>query len=438
MPYNEAMKRRLPIGMQDFASLRSDGCCYVDKTSLIHRLITSSGMAFFLSRPRRFGKSLLCSTIRAVFEGRRELFGEIAGFPALAINSLDWDWKKRPVIRLDLNAGSYSSGVKGLHSALSRELKREAGKQGIILDDDDCINQFAALVEKSCNKAGEKAVVIIDEYDKPMLSTIDEPDPHVKIRNELKGFYGLLKSYDEYLKFVFLTGVTKFSHVSVFSDLNHLIDLTLNPDYADICGITQEELEAGFVPEIEAILEKTGKSREGYLEELRRFYNGYRFSKKPLKVYNPFGLLNHFENGNFSPYWYETGTPTFLTKLIAGQKINVLDLSGMQVVDSDFRKYDIENMRAEPLLYQSGYLTIKDCDEEFDLYTLDFPNVEVRSCFANSLLKQYLQSGKETADALNARLSQALLTGSVEDAISALRRFFAAIPYDIIKESENY
>ena len=433
------MKRLLPIGIQDFVKIREDGYVYADKTAQIYRLISGSTGAAFLSRPRRFGKSLLCSTLKAVFEGRRELFGEIKGFPALAIDSLEWEWRKRPVIRLDLNAGVYSGGVEKLHSALSRELKREAGKQGIALDDDDCINQFATLIEKSCDNAGEKVVVIIDEYDKPMLGTMSEPSLHAKIREELKGFYGVLKSYDEYLRFVFLTGVTKFSHVSVFSDLNHLDDLTLDPEYADICGITQEELETAFKPEIESVLKRSGKGREEYLDELRRFYNGYRFSEDPLKVYNSFGLLKHFsKNGKFLSYWYDTGTPTFLVKLIASQKINILDLSNMQVGDDDFRNYDIENMKAEPLLYQSGYLTIKDYDEEFEFYTLDFPNVEVRSCFAKSLMEQYLQSSDETTGGLNTRLSQALLKGDVEDAINALRRFFAAIPYDIIRESENY
>jgi len=434
------MKRRLPIGIQDFADIRERGFCYIDKTAGIHRMISGSGKPFFLSRPRRFGKSLLCSTMEAVFEGRRDLFAEISGFPALAINSLEWEWKRHPVIRLDLNAGVYTNGVEGLYSALSRELKREAGKQGLVLDDTDCINQFAALIEKSCGKVGEKAVVIIDEYDKPMLATIGEPQLHDKIREELKGFYGVLKSYDRYLRFVFLTGVTKFSHVSVFSDLNHLTDITLDPRYADMCGITQEELETGFEPEIQAILNETETSREDYMEKLRRFYNGYRFSEKPLRVYNPFGLLKHFEqNGKFTSYWYETGTPTFLIKLIISQKVDILSLNDMQVGDNDFRKYDIENMRAQPLLYQSGYLTIKDYDEESNLYTLDFPNVEVRSSFASSLLEQYLQpASSETVGGLNTRLLRALVKGDIEEAIYALRGFFASIPYDIINESENY
>ena len=433
------MKRRLPIGIQDFVSIREDGFCYVDKTAVIYRLISSSGKAFFLSRPRRFGKSLLCSTLGAIFKGRRELFGEIAGYPALAIDTLDWEWKKHPVIRLDLNAGVYSNGVEALHSVLYSELQKEAEKYELTLEQTDVISQFKYVIRKVSEKTGEKAVVIIDEYDKPLLNTIDEPLVHVKIRDELKGFYGVLKSYDEYLQFVFLTGVTKFSHVSVFSDLNHLVDLTLDPRYADICGITQEEVEENFKPEIEAILKDTGKDRDEYLENLRRYYNGYRFSQKPLSVYNPFGLLNHFDrSGEFLPYWYETGTPTFLINLIIKQKINIVELNNMQVGYEDFRKYDIENMKAEPLLYQSGYLTINDYDEDINQFTLDYPNEEVRSCFAKSLLEQYLRPSSESSNSINTKLLQTLFKGNVDDAMNSLKSFLASIPYDIIKERENY
>jgi len=433
MPYSKLMKRRLPTGIQDFAKIRKGNYVYADKTACIHQLITDSEGAFFLSRPRRFGKSLLCSTLGAIFEGRRELF------KGLAIDSLEWEWKKHPVIRIDLNPGNYTEGIATLKKTLQGALESSATSLGLTLSGELVTIQFMNLIRDAHLKYGERAAVIIDEYDKPLLSTIDMRDLREEIRMELKGFYSVLKSADPHLKFVFLTGVTKFSHVSIFSDLNHLIDLTLDPDYASICGITQEELETDFAPEIESVLEKSGKDRGKYLEELRRFYNGYRFSEEPIKVYNPFGLLKHFrKNGKFLSYWYDTGTPTFLIKLIASQKINILDLSDMQVGENDFHKYDIENMRAQPILYQSGYLTIKDYDEEFELYTLDFPNVEVRSCFANSLLDHYMESSDETAGSLNTVLSQALLKGDIEGAINALRRFFAVIPYDIIKESENY
>ncbi len=433
------MKQLLPIGIQDFIDIRKKGFCYVDKTARIHQLITGSGKAFFFSRPRRFGKSLLCSTLGAIFEGRRELFGEIAGQPALAIDSLEWAWKKHPVIRLDLNAGVYSKGVEELYSVFSRELEREARKQGLLLEGTNYVNQFANLIESSYQKTGEQAVVIVDEYDKPLLGTIDDPSLHVKMREELKGFYGILKSYDKYLQFVLLTGVTKFSHVSVFSDLNHLVDLTFDPRYADICGITPKEVKENFEPEIREIVENTGRNREVYLEELRRFYNGYRFTRKPLTVYNPFGLLNHFDQGGeFLPYWYETGTPAFLVNLIIKQKVNILDLHDMHVRYEDFSKYDIETMKAEPLLYQSGYLTIADYDEDRNRFTLDYPNEEVRSCFAQSLLKQYLQVPEDRERSLSVRLPDALYDGDVASAIDVLRQFFASIPYDIIKERENY
>jgi hypothetical protein len=433
------MKRRLPIGIQDFVSIREEGFCYVDKTAHIHRLIDGSGRAFFLSRPRRFGKSLLCSTLGALFENRRELFGQIAGQPALAIDSMEWEWKRRPVIRIDLNAGVYLNGVGALYATLHSELQKVSEKYVFALENTDVISQFKSLIRNICDKAGEKAAVIIDEYDKPLLATIDDPQLHAKLREELKGFYGVLKSYDEYLRFVFLTGVTKFSHVSVFSDLNHLVDLTLDPRYADLCGITQKEAEQNFGPEIEAVLENTGKSRETYLGELRRFYNGYRFSEKLLTVYNPFGLLNHFDkNGKFLPYWYETGTPSFLINLIIKQKINIVDLSDMRVGYEDFRKYDIETMRAEPLLYQSGYLTIKDYDEDLAQYTLDYPNEEVRASFSKALLEQYLQPTGEASRGLNTRLLTALLKGDADGAMDTLKSFLASIPYDIIKEKENY
>ncbi|MDR2578131.1 MAG: AAA family ATPase, partial [Chitinispirillales bacterium] len=232
------MKRLLPIGIQDFVDIRERGFVYVDKTARIHELLTSSGKPFFLSRPRRFGKSLLCSTLKAVFEGRRELFGEIAGRPALAIDSLDWGWKKHPVIRLDLNAESYSTdGLEALYSILNSELQREARRHKITLEPGNATSQFKYLIEMAYTNASERVAVIIDEYDKPLLDTMTgDIDVHKAILSTLKGFYGVLKSYDRYLRFVFLTGVTKFSKVSVFSELNHLIDMTLDPRYADICG----------------------------------------------------------------------------------------------------------------------------------------------------------------------------------------------------------
>jgi hypothetical protein len=433
------MKRLLPIGLQDFASIREDGFCYVDKTARIHELLTGSGRVCFLSRPRRFGKSLLCSTLVAVFEGKRELFAEIAGQKALAIDSLEWEWKKHPVIWLDLSPENYTENAEALDSLLHNSLDNIAADYGLQANGDTAAQKFANLIKDMYKRFGEKVAVIIDEYDAPLLGTIDKPEIHVQLREKLKGFYGVLKANGACLRFVFLTGVTKFSHVSIFSNLNNLKDLTLDPKYADICGLTEEEVFETYGPEIAGILAETGKSRDEYVAELRRFYNGYRFTEKPLKVYNPFGMLLHLDSGGkFQSYWYDTGTPTFLIKLIREQKINILDLSSLQVGLADFQRYDIADMMAEPILYQSGYLTVADYNEATQQYSLDYPNEEVRSCFARSLLDHYMADSGARAGSLNVKLHQALYRGDVDGAMAVLRQFLASIPYDIVKESENY
>jgi hypothetical protein len=433
------MKRMLPIGKQDFVSIREDGYCYADKTARIHELISSSAEVFFLARPRRFGKSLLCSTLKSIFEGKRKLFGEYAGQSALAIDSLDWEWKTYPVIFLDLSPEDYTEGVGALDSLLHDELDKMARRNDLATHGDTVSRKFSNLIQDLHERFNEKVVVIIDEYDSPLLNTINLPNVHVQMRERLKGFYGVLKSSGAHLRFVFLTGITKFSHVSIFSSLNNLSDLTLDPNYADICGLTEEEVFENFEPEIKKIVEKTGMSKDDYADNLRHFYNGYRFSKKPLKVYNPFGLLQHLQSGGeFRSYWYRTATPTFLMKLIDEQRINILQLNNFQIREKAFDKYDIEDMKAEPILYQSGYLTISNYDEKSRCYTLDFPNEEVRSCFAESLLDYYLSSSIGGTDNLNTKLQQALFKSDIEDAISALQQFLAAIPYDIVKESENY
>jgi len=434
-------KRILPVGIQDFPKIRENGYIYVDKTPQIYRLISGVKGAFFLSRPRRFGKSLLCSTLGAIFDGRRELFGEIAGRPALAIDGLDWEWKKHPVIRLDLSPGNYSNGVETLRSVLYAGMRSEAEKYGITLDRaDQRADQFRYLIEKASQCVGEKAVVIIDEYDSPLTGTLLEPAVHIQLRNELRAFYGILKSCDAHLRFIFLTGISKFSQVSVFSALNQLSDMTLDPCYADICGLTQEELEADFGPEIDGILESTGRSREEYMDKMRRFYNGYRFSENTLTVYNPFGLLNHFhEGGKFRPYWYRTGTPTLLTDLINDRRIDFTKLNNMQVGYEDFDSFDIESLALEPLLYQTGYLTITDYDEnQMRCFTLDYPNLEVRNAFAKSLATRCLKTDSPESTALSDKLTTALKDGDVDAAMEAVKLFMAKIPYDLFQKRENF
>jgi hypothetical protein len=433
------MKRRLPIGIQDFASIRKDGYCYVDKTERIHELLTGSGKTFFLSRPRRFGKSLLCSTLGAIFEGRRELFAAKEGQPALAIDSLDWGWKKHPVIRLDLNAAHYEEGIKYLDARLYSSLADTAQNNGLVLRGEVLGEQFLNLIRDMQNQTGQKAAIIIDEYDKPLLSTIGYKELHQKIRVALKAFYGVLKSADEHLQFVLLTGVTKFSQVSIFSDLNQLMDLSLDPQYADICGITQEELERDFESEIRQIAADKNLEKDEYLAELKRFYNGYRFSRKALTVYNPFGLLNHINSGGeFDTFWFATGTPTFLMALIENQKVDILNLERDKVTVYDFYKFDVDNMDVLAVLYQSGYLTIVDYDEEGRVFTLDYPNEEVRSSFSRCLLESCIHVSDSDVRALIVTLPKLFRKGDIEGVMQALIPFFAEIPYDLQIKQEKY
>ncbi|MDR1444339.1 MAG: ATP-binding protein [Treponema sp.] len=432
------MNRKLPVGIQDFVKIREEAYCYVDKTPRIYDLVTGAAGPVFLSRPRRFGKSLLCSTLGALFEGRRELFTAAAGRPPLAIDSLDWEWKKYPVIRLDLNPGDYSLGTAILDSQLNIMLEWHEKKYDLTPGTpNDSAGRFRQLITHVTEKTGQRAVVIVDEYDKPLLSTIDMPNVHKKIRSALKAFYGVLKSSDAYLHLVFLTGVTKFSQVSIFSDLNNITDISLNPRFYDLCGITQEELERDFAGEITAVL--GGRDRQAYLGEVKRFYNGYRFSRNPGTVYNPFGLLKHFdEGGEFNAYWFATGTPAFLIRLIEDQKIDILNLEKKSIAPSSFQKFSVDSMDALAVLYQSGYLTITGYDNEFGIYTLDYPNEEVRASFAEALLEHYVRASAAELDSLALMLPQSFARGDVETVMRSLESFFASIPYDIQLRDERY
>ncbi|GHT48136.1 hypothetical protein FACS1894102_0470 [Spirochaetia bacterium] len=376
-------KTKFPLGIQTFSKIREGDYHYVDKTARMYELITTTDVVF-LSRPRRFGKSLLCSTLRSFFEGRRDLFS------GLAIDLLNDEWKTHPVIHIILNQGDYNNdGITALNARLHGALLDASERLEIPLRSGIVSEEFSDLIKNAHIKYGEKVAVIIDEYDKPLLDTLDDKDIHEIIRGTLKGFYGVLKAQDEHLKFVFLTGVTKFSKVSIFSDLNNLTDISLNPRYADICGITQEELEREFAEEIKQC-SINYKGDTNYLDKLKTYYNGYRFSEKALTVYNPFGLLHHFYNtGKFQPYWFESGSPDFLIKLIEQQKINILELENMEISIDEFNAYNADTMAAVPILYQSGYLTIVNYNELDFSYTLDFPNDEVRISFAKSLSKVY-------------------------------------------------
>jgi hypothetical protein len=422
--------KRLPLGIQTFEKIIDGDYLYVDKTEVIHRLLTTAGEVVFLSRPRRFGKSLLCSTLHSIFEGRRELFS------GLAIDGLEWEWIEYPVIHIDFNAGDYTEGKIVLTESISAILDEIADRYEVSIKDSLPSVKFRNLIVALNAKFNQKVVVIIDEYDKPLLGTMDLPDIHKELRGMLKGFFGVLKSADAYLKFSFITGVTKFSKVSIFSDLNQLDDISLKPDYADICGIRQDELERDFKDGIEKYAEVNGLSENVYKERLRVIYDGYRFTDKELTVYNPFGLIKHFmDDGKFAPYWFESGSPTFLYRLMQEQNFDILDLEDCEMNVNEFTNFDIEGMQLIPLLYQSGYLTIKDYIDEKGKIKLGFPNEEVSSAFSQQLLKFMIPNATRS---FSFKFPGYLIDGEPEEAMELLHQFLAGIPYDVHPDTERY
>ena len=417
--------RKLPIGIQDFEKLRKDNCLYVDKTHFVYQLAQTSS-PYFLGRPRRFGKSLFLSTLKAYFEGKKELF------EGLKIAELEKDWAKYPIIYLDFNKSEYGS-VETLEIVLDEMLKKYEKEYNVEDIAAKASIRFSNLIAEIHKKTSQKVVVLIDEYDKSLVNTIDNLDANAKIRNVLKGFYGVLKAEDANLKFVFLTGVTKFSKVSVFSDLNQLDDISLNSKYSGICGITQTELEENFVPEITALAKTTQKTYDETLFELQKLYNGYHFSENLIGVYNPFSLLKTFSAQKYRYYWFETGTPTFLVKHLANTGFEIPILENDVSIDANSLDYRAENEDYIPLLYQSGYLTIKEYDSELNEYILGFPNEEVKYGFLNELLPQFTPSfGTSSSGFSTTGFIKLLRVGNIEGTMKMLQAYFATIEYDAI------
>lgn len=342
-----AAVRKLPIGIQSFEDIRNQGFLYVDKTALIYKMATM-GKPYFLSRPRRFGKSLLLSTIEAYFQGKRELF------KGLAIEKLETDWLEYPVLHLDLNAEKYTS-IEALTYILERHINGWEDTWGKDTRENSLSDRFIGVITRAYEKTGRQVVVLIDEYDKPLLQVFNDEKLQTEYLKTLKAFYGVLKSADRYLRFVFLTGVTKFAHVSVFSDLNQLTDLSMLPQYSTLCGITHEELRRDFIPEIDALKERYNISEEEVLEQLTKLYDGYHFSERSEGVFNPFSLLNTLSFSRFGSYWFQTGTPTFLVELLKQSEYDLRTLiDGVEMKESAFSEYRVAENNPIPLIYQSG------------------------------------------------------------------------------------
>ncbi|AGT44802.1 ATP-binding protein [Treponema pedis] len=427
--------RRLPIGVQSFEVMRSDKFLYVDKTEFVYRLVNSSRV-YFLSRPRRFGKSLFLSTLEAFFLGKKELFTGLK--IAESEDAQSTPWKKYPVLRFDFSPKNYET-EKSIYEIIDSNLSSIETMYSIPKTKDAPEDRFKFILETLHNKTEEKAVVLVDEYDKPLLQTMNVNEKlNEKYRNVLKAFYSVLKSCDHVIRFAFLTGVTKFSKVSIFSDLNNLNDISLNPDFAGICGITQSELENTFKPEIEVLAERNRLSYEQCIKTLKQNYDGYCFADGTENMYNPFSLLNVFFSKQFEYYWFATGTPTFLVNALKEANYNIPDLDGNVEMDaSGLSDYRAGNDSAIPILFQAGYLTIKDYDAVVKLYRLGFPNDEVRYGFLYNLLPGYSNVLYSNAAFSVAQFYRDITSGKVEEFMQRLKSIMASIPYDNVKKESG-
>lgn len=423
------LKAKFPIGIQDFEKLIINGYTYVDKTELIYKLATLHD-PFFLSRPRRFGKSLLISTLHTLFSGKRNLF------KGLWIDNSDWNWIEYPIIRLDMSTINTRSPEK-FECDLIRALNDIASEYDIILTGASPANYLQNLIKKLSTK--QKVAILIDEYDKPLIDNIDDADLVAEYRKILQQFYTILKAEDRHLRIVFLTGVTKFAKVSVFSGLNNLNDLTLSDDYSALLGYTKEELQHYFSLSIQEVAKKNGLTWDSCCEEIKGWYNGYRFSKNGELVYNPFSTLKLLNSHNFSPHWFETGTPTFLINLVKKRQFDLSNLEQIAVSEQSFSSFDIEELPTLPLLYQTGYLTIKSFLPAVNAYCLGFPNREVSQAFSESLLTTFAGSKAECSKIL-VEISTSLNTQPWNHAhfFECMEKLFALIPYDLYVKQEKY
>ena len=421
---------KYPIGIQDFDKIINEGYTYVDKTELIYKLV-HEGSYYFLSRPRRFGKSLLMSTLDAYFSGKRELFKN------LAIEKLEEDWTAYPVLHLDLNTGKYNSKDSLTH-ALDDFLSRLEANYGTFHSEKTLELRFMGIIERIYHKTGKPVVILVDEYDKPLLQSINNKELQEDFRATLKAFYSVLKTQDRYIRFALLTGVTKFGKVSVFSDLNNLIDISMDEGYDTLCGITEEEMHRYFEESIQKLAERYKISYEETCARLKKRYDGYHFVEYGTGVYNPFSLLSTFRASKFGSYWFETGTPTFLVQLLQRENFYLPDLTQQQVSADMLNCIDTMDRNPIPVIYQSGYLTIKDYDEEFKVYTLGFPNEEVEEGFANYLLPYYAHTGNEGAPMYVRNFVLALRNGRPEQFMKRMQVLFADTDYKIVGNAELY
>ncbi|MBR1485438.1 MAG: ATP-binding protein [Prevotella sp.] len=421
---------KYPIGIQNFEKIRRGDYAYVDKTEQVWQLARSSGY-YFLGRPRRFGKSLLLSTLEAYFEGKRELF------EGLKIMQMEQEWKQYPVLHLDLNAKQYNSR-EALVKILNMHLERWEQRYGDKFRDRDPEERFAHVIEQACEQTQMPVVILVDEYDKPLSLNIEDEALQDEFRGILKAFYGVMKSADRYIKLGFLTGVTKFSKVSVFSDLNNIRDISMLPQYVTACGMTEQEIRDNFDGEVAKLAEATRMTQDECYAELRRRYDGYHFCEDSPGMYNPYSVINTLASQRFSDYWFETGTPTRLISMLRSTEFNLYDLVEGEV--SSQLLNSVDSMKTSPvtIFYQSGYLTIKGYDPEFQEYRLGFPNKEVENGFINCLLPLYTNMKTNPTQFSASRFVREIQGGQPEAFMTRLEAMMADTDYRIVGKAELY
>ena len=411
-----------PLGIQTFSEIRKRDMLYIDKTEYVYHM-ASSGKFFFLSRPRRFGKSLLVSTLKSYFEGKKELFR------GLALEQLEKEWTEYPVLHFDMSGGKHMEKEQ-LNRYLLYVLESNEERLGIHSDSTDPNIRLIDLINTIYKKSGKQVVVLIDEYDAPLLDVAHKNDNLSELRQIMRNFYSPLKLCEPYLRFVFLTGITKFSQLSIFSELNNISNISMDEPYSGICGITKEELLTQMSDDIDALAEKIGLTREQTIDKLKENYDGYHFTWPSPDVFNPFSLINCFSKGKIDAYWFGSGTPTYLINMLNRFDVLPANIAKMYAKASSFDA-PTENMTSiTPLLYQSGYITIKDYEPMSEIYTLDFPNKEIKVGLFESLLPNYLEGMyAETGNVTIARMSVLIRQNDMNGALKLLQTFFGTVPY---------
>ena len=417
----EDLQRLYPIGIQTFSKIREGNYLYIDKTEYVYRMTHSASSYMFLSRPRRFGKSLLTSTLHSYFSGRKELFH------GLAMEKLEKEWTEYPVLHFDMSTAKHADSEQLLQE-LNLKLYGYEQIYGRLEEEVNPNQRLMGLIKRAYEQTGKKVVVLIDEYDAPLLDVVHEWENLDVLRNIMRNFYSSLKACDPYLRYVFLTGITKFSQLSIFSELNNIKNISMDEPYAVICGISEDEIRLQMKDDLEGLAKKLGITPEEALMKLKENYDGYHFTSPSPDIYNPFSLLNAFADGKFGSYWFGSGTPTYLINMLKKFGVEPSEIGNNRVSVEDFDAPTERMTSIIPLLYQSGYITIKNYDEELDLYTLNIPNKEVRIGLMKSLLPHYVGSKAPETTTMVAYLSRDIRNGDMDTALRRLQTFLSTIP----------